>query len=81
MSDAPVSGSSAARVRAAVEALADLAPEADGVRERYERLGMRVARDPILAASRAFRLALAAEVLDLAERLLREASGESDEVA
>ena len=77
--EVPVNGSSAARMRAALEALAALAPEADGVRERYERLRMRLARDPMLAASRVLRLALAAETLDLAERLVREASGEPDE--
>jgi hypothetical protein len=62
----------------ALAALALLAPEADGVQERYERLSRRLAGDPMLAASRIFALALAVEFLDLAERLVLEASGESD---
>jgi hypothetical protein len=62
----------------ALDALAGLAPGADGVQERYERLSRRLAGDPLLAASRIFALALAVEFLDLAERLALEASGESD---
>jgi len=62
----------------ALAALADLAPEADGVQERYGRLRARLAGDSMLAASRIFALALAVEFLDLAERLALEASGESD---
>lgn len=54
----------------ALAALANLAPEADGVEERYERLRARLAGDPMFAASRTLRLALAVEFLDLAERLV-----------
>jgi hypothetical protein len=57
-------------VARALCALAALAPESEGMIERYARLLCLLRRRPVLAASGALAIALAAEALEAAERLI-----------
>ena len=57
-------------VARALRALAALAPESEGMTERYGRLLCLLRRRPAFAASRTLGVALAAEALEAAERLI-----------
>ncbi|MCX5673431.1 MAG: hypothetical protein NTX87_00325 [Planctomycetota bacterium] len=57
-------------VARALRALAALAPESEGMTERYGRLLSFLRRRPAFAASGALAVALAAEALEAAERLI-----------
>ena len=57
-------------VARALRALAALAPESEGMTERFGRLLCLLRRRPVLAASGALAIALAAEALEAAERLI-----------
>jgi hypothetical protein len=57
-------------VARALRALAALAPESEGMTERYTRLLCLLRRRPAFAASGALAIALAAEALEAAERVI-----------